>query len=365
MSLNWFAQAPKVELHVHLEGAIPLPALWELVCKYGGDSEVARASQPVIQDNHDPEGHATSNHGQDAHATSGLAAIQRRFVYRDFPHFIQTWKWKNQFLREYEDFAFIARAVAQEMASQNIRYAEMFYSPSSFERRGLDVLELTAAVRRGLGHATGIKVNLIADLVRDFGPQSEQRTLEELRDAKELGVIGIGIGGSEDQYPPAAFAGLFERARELGFHTTAHAGEAAGPQSIWSALRDLRVERIGHATTAIQDTALVEHLRKEQIGLELCPVSNVRTGAIRSIKEHPVRRYFDMGLLCTINSDDPAMFQTSLPEEYRLLHEQLGFSFDELRQLVLNGIKASWLSAEDKQLLAEEFQRGPAWLGDQ
>lgn len=329
---DWFERVPKVELHLHLEGAIPYDALWELIRKYGGDP-----------------------------AAPNLAALQRKFEYKDFPHFIETWLWKNQFLREYQDFTYIAEAVARDLARQNIWYAEVFYSPPDFARHGLETQKLTEAIRIGLDRVPEVEVALVADLVRDFGPEKAAVTLSEVAEVKDLGVIGVGIGGSEQDFPPEPFAEVYERARQLGFHTSAHAGEAAGAESIWGAIRSLRVERIGHGTRAEEDESLLDHLAEQGIPLEVCPISNVRTGVVSSIKEHPVRRYCERGIVVTINTDDPKMFGNSLAEEYRLLEQELGFSRDEIRALILQGVRASWLPEEKKQRLIDAIGEDPAW----
>jgi adenosine deaminase len=329
---DWFDRVPKVELRLHLEGAIPLPATWALVQKYGGD--------PALPD---------------------LAALERRFVYRDFPHFIATWIWRNQFLREYEDFTFIAEAAARDLAQQNIRYVEAFFSPGDFARHGLRTQELAAAIRQGLARAPEVEVALVADLIRDSGPQRAATTLAEVNEVRSLGIIGIGIGGSEHDFPPEPFAGVYEQARHLGFHTSAHAGEAAGAQSIWGALRHLRVERIGHGTRAAEDERLLDVLAAERIPLEMCPLSNVRTGVVRSMEDHPIRRYFERGLVVTVNSDDPKMFGNSLAEEYRLLESRLGFSREETQALILQGIAASWLPPERKREWTDAFRSDPTW----
>jgi adenosine deaminase len=333
--LNWFEQVPKVELHLHLEGAIPYSALWELVQKYGGDSSI-------------PD----------------LDALKSRFEYRDFPHFIETWLWKNQFLREYEDFTFIAEAVARDLARQNIRYAEVFYSPPDFVRYGLKTQKLTEAIRMGLLRVQGVSIALVVDLVRDWGPEKAIITLAEAAEVRNLGVIGIGMGGSDLSYPAELFMTVYENARRHGFHTTAHTGEVGGAESMWDVIHHLRVERIGHGTHAEEDERLVDYLAKEQIPLEICPLSNVRTGIVKSIDEHPVRRYFERGLVVTINTDDPQMFGNTLADEYRLLEERLGFSRKEICTLILQGLCAAWLSEELKQELINTFYREPAWLKD-
>lgn len=332
MNGDWLERLPKVELHLHLEGAIPHEALWTLVGKYGGDAEV-----PTLE------------------------VLRRRFAYRDFPHFIETWNWKNQFLREYEDFSFIAAAVAHDLAKQNIRYVEAFYSPPDFARHGLAPQRLTAAIRAGLEQVPEIEVALIADVVRDWGPEEAVRTLAAVNEVQEQGVVGIGLGGSEQNYPPEPFAPIYREARSLGLHTSAHAGEAAGAASIWGALRALAVERIGHGTRAFEDPALLAHLVEHQIPLEMCPLSNVRTGVVASAAAHPVRQYFDLGIPVTVNTDDPRMFGNSLADEYRLLIDTFNFTPDEIRRLILTAIEVSWLPPTRKTELAASFRADPAW----
>ena len=155
---------------------------------------------------------------------------------------------------------------------------------------------------------------------------------------------------------------IYEKARKMGFHTGAHAGEAAGPESVWGAILSLKVERIGHGTRAIEDEGLIKYLADTQIPLEVCPLSNVRTGVVKSIDVHPVKKFFDAGLLVTINTDDPAMFGNSLAKEYQLLEERLGFSRDDIRMLILNGIKASWLSDNRKKAMTERFIKDNNWF---
>jgi adenosine deaminase len=330
--LSWLERIPKVELHLHLEGAIPHEALWELIQKYGGDPSVPN-----------------------------LEALGHRFEYRDFRHFVEIWVWKNQFLREYEDFPFIARAVAEDLARQNIGYAEAFFSPTDFARHGLKTQKLTEAIRTGLAQVTQIDVSLVADLVRDDGPEKAATTLAQLREVQDLGVVGIGIGGSEHEFPPEPFSEVYEEARRFGFRTSAHAGEVAGAESIWGAIRSLRVDRIGHGTRAEEDESLLEYLAEHRIPLEMCPLSNLRTGAVKSLDEHPVRRYFERGIVITVNTDDPKMFGNCLAEEFLLLEERFNFSRDEIRALILQGVEASWLPNAKNQQLQEAFCRDPAW----
>lgn len=319
---------PKVELHLHLEGAIPLPALWELVLKYGR-----------------PPGMVT------------LTDLDARFRYRDFTHFLDTWTWKNEFLREYEDFTFIASAVAADLAAQNIVYAEAFYSPGDFEHHGLDPQRLTEAVRAGLSaHADRVTVNLVADLVRNWGPESGLRWLRAVDEVKDLGVLGIGIGGSEHAFPPEPYELVYREARERGFRTSAHAGEGAGPESVWGAIRVLDVDRIGHGTRAVEDPALVALLAERRIPLEMCPISNVRTHVVPSLAAHPIRAFVDAGVAVTVNTDDPKMFNTSLEDEYEGLANELRFSWNEIVALNANAAAAAWCGDEEKARLAARIR---------
>lgn len=329
---DWFHRVPKVELHLHLEGAVPLPAFWELLRKYDGQSEVA-----------------------------DLTALEARFRYRDFRHFLDTWMWQVGFLRELDDFTFIGEAVARHLRAQNIRYVEAFCSPPDFARRGLGVAEIVSALRAGLDRVDGIRIALVPDLVRNYGPEQGARTLDALAEVRDRGVIGVGIGGDERKFPPEPFAEVYEHARALGLRTSAHAGEGAGAESVWGAVRALRVDRIGHGTRAVEDPALVAHLAESRVALEMCPLSNVCTAVVPDLAAHPIRAFMDQGLLITVNTDDPTLFQTSLAHEYRELVRVHGFSRDEIRTLIDNAVEASWLSPEDKQDLRSSLHGDPAW----
>ncbi len=328
----WVDALPKVELHLHLEGAIPLPALWQLMEKYGGDGDV-------------PD----------------LPALRRRLTYKDFPDFIAAWIWKNGFIRTYDDFTFIAEAMARELAARNIRYAEVFFSPTRFLDQGLEPQGLAQAIRLGLDKVGDTEIWLIADLVRDHGPDQAQDTLAKIREVMDRGIIGIGIGGSEHLYPPEPFAPVYEAARNLGLRTSAHAGEAAGPESIRGAVEVLAVDRIGHGVAAIQDPSVMALLAKKQVPIELCPLSNVATGSIQAIGDHPVRAFWDAGLMLTVNTDDPGMFHNTMADEFMVLHEIFGFDRDEIRTLILNAVAASWQAADRKAAMRQNFQASPAW----
>lgn len=327
--INILERMPKVELHLHLEGAIPLDALWELVKKYNGTGGV-----------------------------KSIEELKKKFQYTDFSHFIETWIWKNGFIREYEDFIFIASEVARDLDRQNIKYVEMFYSPPDFKRQGLDSRKITESIVKGFNNVNGkTKINLVADLVRDFGAENAMRTLTEINEVKNIGVVGITIGGSEYAFPPEMFEPVFDKARELGFKTSAHAGEAAGSESIWGALKVLKVDRIGHGTRAFEDEKLMDYLKKNEVPMEMCPLSNVRTSVVKTIEEHPVKDYYRKGLKVFLNTDDPKMFNNTLSEEYFMFVDKMCFGLEDVKVLMNNAIDSAWCNQNDKKDLRSELNQ--------
>ncbi len=329
MIADHFSRAPKVELHLHLEGAIPLETLWEIIAGHGGDPHVR-----------------------------SIEELRGKFAYRDFPHFIDTWWWMTGYLRTADDFTKAAEAVARHLAAQNIVYAEASFSPTDFARHGLTPQELGLAIRRGLDQVDGTQVTLNCDLVRDVGPSRAERTLTAVLEiADEAGVRGITIGGSEQSYPPEPFAAVYAAAAEAGLRLTAHAGEAAGPQSVWGALRALHVERIGHGVRSVEDPELVAYLVDRQIPLEICPTSNLRTGVAPSWPEHQVGTLLAAGAAVTIATDDPSMFHCDLAGELRTVAHHFGDP-SIAERLTSNAVDASWLDAADKAALGERVR---AW----
>ncbi len=325
--MSFFERLPKIELHIHLEGAIPYEALFELIQKYGGAPEI-----------------------------KGPQDLENKFIFRDFSHFIELWSWKNKFLREYEDFRFIAESVARDLKRQNIRYAEMFVSPSAFKKIGLTPANIIEQVSAGFKAVDGIKISLIVDLVRNYGPENELVTLHEIEETKNSGVIGIGLGGSEKEFPPELFVELFERARNMGFKTTVHAGEAAGAQSVKNAIEKLLPDRIGHAARACEDENLLRRISELKIPVELCPISNLKTRVIALPELYPLDRFIKNSIAFSINTDDPKMFGNSLAEEYSLI-ESLGYTKAEAAEFALGAIDTSWLSPDEKRTMKNEFSK--------
>lgn len=325
-----FERCPKVELHLHLEGAIPPDVLWRLVSSYGGDSAV-------------PDRTTLSSHLQ----------------YTSFAHFIDTWWWMTGFLRTSGDFEMVAESVATDLVRQNIIYAEASFSPTDFERHGLSPQQIALAIRRGLDRVGGTQIVLNCDLVRDTGPQRAAATLQAVLEvATEADVRGITIGGSEQVYPPELFAGVYRTAAEAGLRLTAHAGEAAGPDSVRGALEALGVERVGHGVRTVEDPALLDHVVREQVPLEVCPTSNLRTGVVSGWETHPVGTLLDAGAYVTLNSDDPTFFHTSVANELRTVAGL--FNGDPL-ELTRKAVAASWMTTAEKNHALAQIAAWWSW----
>jgi adenosine deaminase/aminodeoxyfutalosine deaminase len=306
---------PKAELHLHLEGTVEPETLRELAGEWT------------------------------------VAEIVRRYQYEDFRGFLDAFKWVTQHLRTPEDYALVTRRLLEKLAAQNVRYAEIYFSAGICRWKKMPVepiYEAIEAARREAEPRLGIRARWIFDAVRQFGPEEAEEVVRLAVKYREHGAVGIGIGGDEAQGPPEMFRRAYDMARTEGLRLTVHAGETTGPASIWGALRELGAERIGHGVTAVQDPELMAYLKEHQIPVEVNVTSNYCTGAVAAVAEHPVRRMFEAGLSLVINSDDPAMFHTSINAEYARLVERHGFSEAEVRELARNSFQAAFLSDAEK-----------------
>jgi adenosine deaminase len=330
MSLQQFIRdMPKVELHVHLEGSIRPATLLTL-------AQRNRVTLPA----------------QD------LQGVQEFFRFTDFEHFIRVYFTISGCLKTVDDFSLIAYEFGADMARQNIRYAEVTFTPHTHVvNTGLPFDELLTGLNDGRARANrdfGVDFRWILDIVRD-NPDSRHLVASWAAAAVDRGVVGLGLGGTERGYPPELFSDAYDVARGVGLHSVPHAGEIAGPSSVWSAIRILNAERIGHGVRSIEDPELVEYLKQQQIPLEVCPTSNLCLGVYRTYQEHPLRWMWDEGLYVTVNSDDPPMFGTDLVREYTALAEQMRFTAPELEQLSLNALRASFLPPDQASELERAF----------
>jgi adenosine deaminase len=322
-------QMPKVELHVHLEGSIRPATLLELARRNG---------VPLPADD--------------------LEGLREFYRFTDFGHFLQVYFTISRCLKTPDDFSLIAYEFGADMARQRIRYAEVTFTPHTHvTNSGLPFDEILAGLNAGRATAQadfGVEFAWVLDIVRD-NPGSRLQVARWAGAAMDRGVVGFGLGGSEAKHPPEEFADAFALAREAGLHSVPHAGELAGPQSVWGALQTLGAERIGHGVRSVEDTQLLGYLREQQVPLEVCPTSNLCLGVYPDYEAHPIRRLLGQGIYVTVNSDDPPMFGTDLVQEYQVLADHLGFSGAELETLSLNALRASFLPAPRKAALEGEF----------
>jgi aminodeoxyfutalosine deaminase len=321
---------PKAELHLHLEGSIDPATLLDLRKQHGRDSS--------------------------------RAGVEQLYKYTDFGGFLLAFKAVTDDLQSGEDYELVAYSLMQKLKSENVLHAEVYVSVGVCLWRKLDFEAIFNGLERGRERGErdfGISVLWIFDAVRQFGPEAARQVFELAARYRDRSVVGVGIGGDEQKAPAELFRDAYAYAADNGLRLTVHAGENAGPDSIWGAL-NLRAERIGHGLTAWQDTELVEELARRQIPVEICLTSNLRTGCCCGISEHPLRSYFDQGLMITLNSDDPAMFNTSLAREYQLAQDSFAFSDEHLRELARNSFEASFLPPEKKLAFLNLFDAAAA-----
>jgi adenosine deaminase/aminodeoxyfutalosine deaminase len=310
---------PKAELHLHLEGSIEPSTLLELRQRHGMEG-------------------------------ASLAEVEQLYNFKDFAGFLVAFKDVTGHLRTPEDYELITYRLMERLKAQNVLHAEVMVSVGICLWRKQDFAAIFEGLERGRQRGEkdfGVSLVWIFDAIRQFGAEKAQRVLDLAIQFRDRNVVAFGIGGDELAGPPEWFTAVYARAAEHGLHLTAHAGESAGPESIWGAL-NLKAERIGHGLTAGLDPELIEELAENQVPIEICVTSNLRTGCCPELAQHPVRRYFDQGLMLTINSDDPAMFRTSLAAEYGLIQEAFGFTDEHLRELARNSFEASFLPPEKK-----------------
>jgi len=279
------------------------------------------------------------------------------FSYTDFDHFIRVYSTVVDCIAREAQFERLAYEMLEAGRRCNVRDIEASFSAPDHVRKGLDYGGMLDAINRGLGRGKrdfGVDCRLRIDLVRNYGPDYGMEVLGWIEEKGE-NIVAIDIGGSEKGHPPEPYGPVYRRAKEMRLRLVAHAGEAAGLESVWGAVEGLGVERIGHGTVAAKDPKLMKVIAERNVTIEACPVSNVRTGAVASVAQHPIREFIDSGIRVTVNSDDPPMFGTDMNNEYIQLHRQLGFTVEELFQLSLNVVDSAFLPEEKKETLRERF----------
>ena len=330
---DFIRQLPKAELHLHLEGTITPQTLADLSARHDAN--------PIT-----------------------LPQAEDLYQFTDFTGFIEAFKAVTRRLVGPDDYELVAWRMMQRLAAQGVVHAEVYISvgviymwrnhdPKAFEPIFAGLERARERAQRELG----LSLYWIFDAVRHFTVDEAAVVFRKAAQMQHLypSIIGIGLGGDERQRGSKPFHELYDKARASGLRLTNHAGETTGPEAIWEALA-IGSERIGHALSAIHDPSLIEELKARGTALELNPTSNVRTGVCPSFSGHPLRRYFDAGLLVTLNSDDPAFFGSDLANEYLLAHTEQGFTREELRQLAANSIHASFLPEEEKTTFLAQIE---------
>ena len=328
--VDWLRRLPKVELHLHLEGTIQLDTLLELSKRHD--------ALPLTRE-----------------------AAKKLYVYDNFLGFMDSFKAVSARLKGPADYELITYNMIRDLAAQGVLHAEVYISFGIiFYWKNAEVEPYVEAIERGRVRGEkdfGVTVYWLIDAVRHFGAEEAAKVFRKAAELRSLypSIVGIGIGGDEARGSADLFRESYAEAKAAGLHLTAHAGESIGPESIWAAM-NIGAERIGHALSAQHDPELLEILAEKQIPLELNVTSNLRTGCCASLDEHPVKRYFESGLMVTINSDDPPMFGSNLLEEYVLVQERFEFSFEQMRELAANAVEASFLPPERKLSLLRQVE---------
>jgi adenosine deaminase/aminodeoxyfutalosine deaminase len=325
---------PKAELHLHLEGCVEPATLAEL-------SRLHSTPLPTENNRYDIRGSGDVLTEETA---------RRLYSYSDFSGFLLAFKAVTERLRTAQDYERIAYRLMQKLAGQNVLHAEVYISVGVVHWRGQEFEPIFEGLERGRQQGEkdfGVSLLWIFDAVRHFGVEAAAKVFEIAARLRERNVAGIGIGGDERRAPAEMFKELYKKAADQGLRLTVHAGETAGPESVWGAL-NIGAERIGHGLSIPRDPELMAILAEKQVPIEVCLSSNLRTGVCPQLREHPVRTLFENGLMVTLNTDDPEMFQTSLCREYELAQQEFGFSDDHLHELARNSFEASFLSPEKK-----------------
>ncbi len=285
------------------------------------------------------------------------------FNYRDFAQFIEVFIMIARCLKTSEDFEQVVYEFGAEMARQHVRYAEVTFTPSTHHRFGIAHDVYFSGLQRGRVRAWsdfGVRINWIFNIVRQWAdpaliaPLADYATSVAI-ESKDDGVVALGLAGIEAGAPPEPFAPYFDRARAAGLHSVPHAGETVGPESVWGAIRALGAERIAHSVRAIEDAGLVAYLAERHIPLDITPTSNIRLGVYPSYKAHPLPRLYAAGATITVSTDDPPLVCTTMNDEITLLSEHFSLDIATIDEIILNGVRCSFLPEEQRRELEAVF----------
>ncbi len=319
---SFYKKIPKAEIHIHIEAVISRDSIKKLYLKKNNKE----------------------------FSDEELNAL---FSYSDLNGFIVAFLQVQDLFTQVSDFDLVFEDLKNYLLRNGITHCEAFFAPSAFIKKGFSYPEMAENFEKNLKKIkdeTGITVRLLGDVSRTFGLANAEQNFKLFTDNPFTGFIGIGLGGAESKGPSKDFGPVFESALNAGYHAVAHAGEDQGPESIWDAIQICHAQRIGHGISAARDEKLMEFCAEKQIPFEVAPTSNVFTKKyVKTLSEHPFRKFFDKGLLVTLNTDDPLFFGVELLDEYWNAYNEMNFTDAELKQVILNSFKASFLSEDEKQ----------------
>ena len=328
-----FLQAvPKAELHLHLEAVLSLGGIKKLYKNKFG-KEMTKEERDSL------------------------------FAYEDLNGFIQSFIKIQGMYSSVEDFRIVFDELKKYLVKNGITYTEVFFAPSAFLKMGFKYEEMIKIFHekvQEIKEKTGIVVKLIMDVSRTFGCENAMNNYNLLKAFPCEDIIGIGLGGAESKGPAKDFAPVYAQAIKDGYIAVAHAGEDVGPESIWDSINFLHAQRIGHGITAIQDEKLMNELKASKLPIEICITSNTFTKkVVQKAKDHPVRTFYDRGIQVNINTDDPVFFKTTLLDEFFICHKDLNFSMEEIKDLVKNSFRHSFMSESEKKIALKKVDE--AW----
>lgn len=334
MERAFFINLPKVEIHNHLEGTINAATAHELAKKNDSESIYAES----------------------------IEECNKLFSFTNFDDFLKSFAKINSFIKNVDDLDIIFKNSATNLVNENYRYVEHFISIDTFLKKDMSLPEILDRIKLNCKKYSSNKFvigGIIIDFVRNYGPESATKILTDLKpildDYRDI-VLGISIGGDEVNYPAPIFKDTFELARKLRLKTTAHAGESAGFQSIWDTIFNLKPDRIGHGLHAYESNDLIKHLRVTQTPLEICPTSNIKTGLVTDIKNHPLHDYFVNGLKISINTDDSGFFGNSLSNDLETCAKVFNFDEFDVKQFILNAAHSCFYNEFAKKELIENLK---------
>jgi adenosine deaminase len=321
---------PKCELHIHIEGSLEPEMVFALARRNG-----IRLPYPSVE------------------------ALQQAYRFSDLQDFLNIYYQAMSVLVTEQDFYDLAWAYLERAHADNVRHVEMFFDPQGHTSRGVAFATVIDGLHRAIvaaGEKLGVQASLIMCFLRHLDEADAQRTLDQALAFKDR-IVGVGLDSSEKGNPPSKFKHVFARARDAGFFLTAHAGEEGPASYVWEALDVLGCARIDHGNHSIDDASLVGRLAREQVPLTMCPLSNLRLRVVDDLAHHPLRRLMDKGVLVTVNSDDPAYFGGYVNQNYVAISAALALARGDVATIVRNGIKASLMTAVEKDKALADVER--------